>query len=79
MKLKSDVAVSDSGFVFLPTTGESFSVNPIGSEVLQLLKEGKSIQEISNQILDKFDTEPLIIDKDLSDFMEILNHYSLLE
>ncbi len=79
MKLKSDVAVSDTGFVFLPTTGESFSVNPIGNEILRLLKEDKSLQEISNYLLEKYDADPTVIDKDLSDFTEILRHYSLLE
>ena len=79
MKLKSNVAISDTGFVFLPTTGESFSVNPIGSEVLKMLKEDKSLQEISNELLDKYDAEPTTIDKDLGDFMEMLNHYSLIE
>ncbi len=30
MNVKKDIAISDSGFVFDPTTGESYSVNPIG-------------------------------------------------
>jgi hypothetical protein len=79
MKLKDDVAISETGFVFLPTTGESFSVNPIGGEILQLLKQGKSIQEISNELFEKYDADPQTIDKDITDFIEILNHYSLIE
>jgi hypothetical protein len=79
MKLKENVAVSDSGFVFLPTTGESFSVNPIGAEILQLLKQGKQVQEISNELFEKYDADPQTIDKDITDFLEMLNHYSLIE
>jgi len=41
IKLKNNIAVSNSGFVFNPTTGDSFSVNPIGEFMIQLLKEGK--------------------------------------
>ncbi len=79
MKLKNDVALSDTGFVFLPATGESFSVNPIGNVILKLLKEGKSMQEISNYLLENYDADPSLIDKDLSDFAEMLRNYSLLD
>ena len=35
MRLKKNIAVSDSGFVFNPTTGDSYSLNPVGKEILQ--------------------------------------------
>ena len=41
MKLKKNIAISDSGFLFNPSTGDSYSVNPIGTEIIELLKEGK--------------------------------------
>jgi hypothetical protein len=46
MKLRKDVAVSEAGLVFNPTTGESFSVNPIGVEILNLMREGKKSDAI---------------------------------
>ena len=79
MNLKKDVAVSDSGFVFNPSTGESFSVNPIGMEIIGLLKENKSGKEITDYILNKYHTESSTADKDFMDFMDMLKHFSLAE
>ena len=77
--IKKDVAVSDSGFVFNPATGESFSVNPIGTEIIRMIKENKSSQEIVDFVLDHYQTDSVTIDKDFNDFMEMLSLYSLTE
>ncbi len=79
MKIKNNIAVSDSGFVFNPATGESFSANPIGMEIMELLKKGTPTQEISNTILEKYETDAPTIDKDLHDFIQILKQYTLIE
>lgn len=79
MKIKKNIAVSDSGFVFNPATGESFSANPIGMEIMELLKKGTPTQEISNTILEKYEIDASTIDKDLHDFIQILKQYTLLE
>lgn len=79
MKIKKNIAVSDSGFVFNPATGESFSANPIGMEIIELLKKGTPTQEISNMILEKYETDAPTIDKDLHDFIQILKQYTLIE
>ena len=54
MKIKSSIAISGSGFIFNPDTGESFTVNPLGRSILEYLREGKSIEEISIVILEKY-------------------------
>ena len=79
MMIKKDVAVSDSGFVFNPATGESFSVNPIGTEIIRMIKENKSSQEIVDFVIDHYQTDSVTIDKDFNDFIEMLNLYSLTE
>lgn len=79
MDIKKDVAVSDSGFVFNPATGDSFSVNPIGMEIIKLMKDGKSMDEINNHVIENYNVEQKTIEKDLYDFIEMLKHYSLKE
>ena len=79
MNINKNVAVSDSGFVFNPTTGESFSVNPIGNEIIELLKAGKTIDQISQNILDNYNTEMDVLEKDIYEFFELLKQYSLVE
>ena len=53
MKLKKNIAISESGFVFDPTSGESFSLNPIAIEILNMLKEGKGQGDIFGFVLKK--------------------------
>lgn len=79
MHIKSDIAISDSGFVFVPATGESFNVNPIGAEVIQMLKENKSIEDISEQIMDKYNTDAATVEKDVGDFVAMLKQFSLID
>ena len=54
MKIKRNIALSDSGFVFDPSTGDSFSTNPIGLEIIKMLKEGKTPSEIKSTIVKQY-------------------------
>ncbi len=69
MNIKHNLAISDSGFVFNPSTGDSFSVNPMGLEILRLLKENKPLQHIKQHLLNTYQTDADTIDKDLNDFV----------
>ena len=46
MSKLNSLAISDNGFIFKPSTGESFTTNELGLIILNLLKEGKSADEI---------------------------------
>jgi hypothetical protein len=79
MKIKKNIAISDSGFIFNPDTGESFTANPIGLEVLDYLKEGLEYERIKKQILEKYNSDKDTIEKDYHDFINMLNQFNLLE
>jgi hypothetical protein len=79
MKIKKNIALSDSGFIFNPSTGESFSVNPIGVEIIKMLKEGKEKDDIKKMILEKYQADDATFERDYYDFINILNHYLLTE
>jgi hypothetical protein len=79
MNINKNIAVSDSGFVFNPTTGESYSVNPIGVEIIEMLKQEKSIDEINQVLIGRYNADVVTIDKDVSDFINLLKLYSLIE
>jgi hypothetical protein len=79
MKLHKNVAVSEAGLLFNPVTGESFSVNPIGVEILNLIREEKEADQISKVILGKYSTDEATFEKDYHDFIGILEHNNLLE
>jgi hypothetical protein len=79
MKIKRDIAISDTGFVFDPSTGDSFSVNPIGLEIIQQLKQGNSQAEIENGILKKYNIDKSTFEKDLHDFVNMLGKLKLTD
>jgi hypothetical protein len=79
MKLKKNVALSDSGFLFNSATGDSYSLNPIGLEFLKLFQEGKSDEEAILNILSNYMIDRATVEKDLYDFRNMLSSYKLIE
>lgn len=79
MKIKKNIAVSDSGFIFNPATGESFSVNPIGIKVFQLLKDQKTKEQITKVFMEEYDVSEGNLDNDLHDFIGLVEYYQLAE
>jgi hypothetical protein len=79
MKLKKNIATSEEGFIFNPGTGDSFSTNPIGVDIISMLKEDKPLQTIINTICAKYDVDQSQFEKDLDDFESQLKDYSILE
>jgi hypothetical protein len=79
MKISENLAISESGFLFNPSTGESFTVNPVGAEIIELLKEGKSEEEITEILLGLYEVDSKTLQKDLHDFNDILKLHQLLE
>lgn len=79
MKIKKNIALSDSGFVFDPATGNSFTTNPIGLEIIQLLKSEKTEKEILTEITSGYVVEMEMMERDLSDFISVLIKMRLAE
>jgi hypothetical protein len=79
MKLLKNIALSDTGFVFNPGTGDSFSVNPIGLSILKDLQEGKSEEAIRNRVIEDYQTDNETIEKDLYDFLKMIEQFNLTD
>lgn len=77
--LKKNIAVSESGFVFNPTSGDSFTLNTVGTEILKLMKDGKSESDIKNTIRAWYDIDEETLDKDYYDFLKMLGQFKLLD
>jgi hypothetical protein len=78
MKIKSNLAVNDSGFIFNPSTGDSFSTNSVGADIISLLKNGSSFEEIKKEISSKYDVDDILFEKDFHDFVSQLQDYYLV-
>jgi hypothetical protein len=79
MKLKSNIAISDNGFVFDPTTGDSFNLNYTGVEILKMIKNGNSETEMIENILKKYDVDKETVEHNVFDFIRMLSHFNLIE
>jgi len=79
MSIKGNIALSENGFVFNPSTGDSFTLNSTGKEVLILIKEDKSIDQITELMKVKYDVDSVTLERYLVDFVNDLRINNLLE
>jgi hypothetical protein len=78
MKIKKNLAISDTGFVFDPTTGDSYTLNSTGLEIIQLMKEGKSIEEVIRQMTATYDVDTNTFERYFYDFAGMLKQMQLV-
>lgn len=79
MKIRKNIAISDEGFLFNPATGDSFSTNGTGAEIISLLKQEKTAGEIVDEISRTYDVDRLLFEMDLEDFTALLKENNILE
>ena len=79
MRIKQSIAISETGFVFDSVSGESFSLNDTGREIIDLLQEGKSREEIEDYFVKNYEIDKSTIEKSFIDFVSMLKHYQLVE
>lgn len=79
LKIKKNIAISDSGFVFDPGTGDSYTLNPSGLEIVHLIKSGKSYEEILQELSAKYEMDEESFESYFYDFTATLKQMRLTE
>jgi hypothetical protein len=59
--------------------GQMFNLNPAGSRILELLKDGSSELQIVNVISREFNVVAEVAENDLREFLQTLKTYNLVE
>lgn len=77
--IPENIAISESGFLFLPSTGETFTLNQIGKEILNLIRNKFSEEDIVNSIVENYDVDKATVHNDLGDYILQLKHHSILK
>jgi hypothetical protein len=77
-RLKKNIALSESGFVFDPATGDSFSTNATGLKILEYLKSGIPEEEIVEDMHSMYEAEKKMIREDLDDFINHLKQLKMI-
>lgn len=73
-----DLAISETGFLFLSSTGETFTVNELGKRILKSFLEGMSQEAIVQAIVEEFDVEAADAQRDFQDFVGLLKQLHLV-
>jgi hypothetical protein len=79
MQLRRNLATSEDGFLFNPSTGDSFAANPVAADILRMLKEGRTADGIREALLAAYDVEADRLDRDMADFERQLREAGLLQ
>jgi len=78
MKVDPNIALSDTGFLFHAATGDSFSVNPTGLRIIQLIKGSNKIEEMAAILAEEYKVEPEHAEEDLLDYLRYLRQLKIL-
>lgn len=79
MQINKNIAISDSGFIFNPSSGDSFSANAVGLEIIRLFKDGKSKEDVISTISENYVVDASTFEKDINDFIQMLSSYQLIQ
>lgn len=78
MKVDPNIALSETGFLFHATTGDSYSVNPTGLYILKLIQTQKSEAEIIDELANTYRVYRDQAEEDLSDFLQYLRQLKIV-
>ena len=72
------LAINDEGFIFDPTSGDSFQVSQTGLQILNGMKAGKADGEIAQALAEKFEVSLEDAQRDVADFRASLKNLNLV-
>ena len=79
MKVNKSIAVSESGFLFDSMSGDSYSLNPIAAEILEMIRSQSSLEEIKQSLLKKYDVTPTLLDKSVDEYIFTLKKLNIIK
>lgn len=69
----------DGGILLDINQGLMFSVNPVGSKIVEKLQRGLEPSQIVEEISAEFGVSPEVVQKDVEEFLETLQKHALLQ
>jgi len=79
MKLISQLQLAENNIAFHPSMGNSYQLNTIAKEIIGLLQQNRSKDEIIALLSDQYDISEDILFIDVSDFLSKLKIYGLYQ
>jgi len=75
----NQLIVDDNNMGFIPSIGASFQLNDTAREIISLLKQNKSKDEIVTEIATKYNQHENEVFIDVSDFFTKLKIYGIIQ
>lgn len=74
-----DLAISDTGFLFDPHTGSTFSINDTGLAILQGLRRGDDRAAVLERVREDFEVPPgADLERDLDELLHLMRRNGLV-
>jgi len=73
------LALSDDGFIFDPTSGQSFTVSDTGLFILKGLKQGNATDQVARELAEVYDVDCDEARQDTMDFIMHLKSHRLMK
>ncbi len=73
-----NLAISSTGFIFDPVTGNSFNANETGLYILDRLKAGAAIPAIAGELGEQYDIDIETAEQDILQLIETLRSNYLI-
>ena len=78
MRNIEQLVLDENNVAFHPMFGNSYKLNEIGSQIINLLKQKKTKDEIVEILHDKYDVDKDTLFIDINDFISKMKIYGLL-
>jgi len=77
--LLNEMVIDENNMAFIPSLGTSYQLNETAKEIIDLIKEGKSKEEIVKIIAEKSGKSWRDVYIDVEDFFQKLKVYGLIQ
>ena len=74
----SNLAISESGFIFDPSTGSSYSCNETGLLIVNAVKNGKTPPEVVSEITEAYEVSYEEAERDVMNIIEQFRSNNLI-
>ncbi|MGM0443131.1 MAG: PqqD family protein [Fibrobacterota bacterium] len=78
LKKLKNLAISENGYIFDPASGNSFTANETALFIIGQLKEGRTAEEITDDLADTYEVAHTTAEEDAMKIIEILQSNNMV-
>ncbi len=75
----SELTLSESGFLFDHSSGQTYTLNPTGQFLFRELEKEKGEEELLKSLRDEYEVDEFTARRDLDDFLRSMRELGLIQ